>query len=132
MDQNTSYPEPGSVPEPMHPYSHQHQYPMPPPGQTHVPHATEATMRRPSNGSGNYLQGAGHIGTHSQPATPQQLAQRSLDVNPESDQNIDFPSRKRTKVSRACDECRRKKVGLRSGYVKKELEIDLYNSKDPM
>lgn len=109
MDQNASYPEPDAGPEAMHPYAN-HQYPMPPSGHSHIPHAVEATMGRHSNGSGSFMQGTGHVAVHAQPATPQQLAQRSLDVNQQSDQNPDPSSRKRTKVSRACDECRRKKV----------------------
>lgn len=48
---------------------------------------------------------------HAQLASPQQLAQSGLDSTPNYDPNVaDSASRKRTKVSRACDECRRKKV----------------------
>lgn len=108
MAQNTSYPEPGAAPDAMHPY----QYPMPPGGHAHIPHPGEATMRRDSNGSGNFLHANGPIGGgQGQPSTPQQLAQRSLDVGQGADPNdADSASRKRSKVSRACDECRRKKV----------------------
>ena len=48
---------------------------------------------------------------HSQLASPQQLAQSGLESTPLYDNNsADSASRKRSKVSRACDECRRKKV----------------------
>ena len=47
--------------------------------------------------------------------SPQQLAQGGLDSN--QDQNFgDGSAKKRTKVSRACDECRRKKVRTRSDW----------------
>ena len=108
MAQEPSYPDPDPSPESMHPYAN--QFSMPPSGHSHIPHPVEATMRRDSNGSSSFLQTSGHIGAHPQPATPQQLAQRSLDVNQETDQTPETSSRKRSKVSRACDECRRKKV----------------------
>ena len=109
MAQHPAYPEPDAGPEAIHPYAN--QYPMPPSSHSHIPIPVEASMRRDSSGSNSFLQGNGHLAVHPQPATPQQLAQRSLDVNQEADENDpDSTSRKRSKVSRACDECRRKKV----------------------
>ena len=59
------------------------------------------------------------------PSTPQQLAQRGLDVDQGQDgTNPDSSSRKRSKVSRACDECRRKKVRWTAcGAIKEESSI---------
>ena len=48
--------------------------------------------------------------------SPQHLAQGGLDSNQESNYG-DGSAKKRTKVSRACDECRRKKVCMRLGVV---------------
>lgn len=110
MEQNTSYPEPDAAPDAMHPYAP--QYPLPPSGHSQIQQAAEATMRRGSEGSGIFSQGNGPAPGGGPPSTPQQLAQRSLDVNQGSDPNNADSSRKRSKVSRACDECRRKKVGL--------------------
>ena len=45
------------------------------------------------------------------PSTPQQMAQQGLEVNGSA---TGTDSKKRNKVSRACDECRRKKVGFSS------------------
>ena len=45
----------------------------------------------------------------SHPTTPQQLAQQSLDANG----GPPITDKKKTKVSRACDECRRKKVSYK-------------------
>jgi hypothetical protein len=100
-----------TAPDQIHPY----QYPMPAGGHSHIP--LEASMRRDSNGSGNFLHANGPIGGgQGQPSTPQQLAQRSLDVDQGPDQiGVDLSSRKRSKVSRACDECRRKKVHFSPG-----------------
>lgn len=103
----------GATSQSVHPY----QYPIPPDGHSHIPHPAEAPMRRDSNGSGNFLHANGPIGG-GQPSTPQQLAQRSLDVSQIPDHNDEESSmRKRSKVSRACDECRRKKVIFPSKMV---------------
>lgn len=48
---------------------------------------------------------------NTQLASPQQLAQSGLESTPSYDRNSGDPApRRRAKVSRACDECRRKKV----------------------
>lgn len=48
---------------------------------------------------------------NAQLASPQQLAQSGLESTPNYDQNSGDPApRRRAKVSRACDECRRKKA----------------------
>ena len=47
--------------------------------------------------------------SQAQMSSPQQLAQGGLDSNQDSSYG-DGSAKKRTKVSRACDECRRKKV----------------------
>lgn len=109
-----------TAPDPMHPY----QYPIPPSGHSHIPH--EASMRRDSIGSGNFLHANGPIGGgQGQPSTPQQLAQRSLDAGHGTDQNdADSSLRKRSKVSRACDECRRKKVYIPPGIYGSRLYDD--------
>lgn len=43
-----------------------------------------------------------------EPSTPQQMAQQGLDAD--RGQSTDPSAKKKSKVSRACDECRRKKV----------------------
>ena len=129
MAQTAAYPEPDAGSEAMHPYAN--QYSVPPSGHSHIPHPAEATMRRDSNGSGHFLQGSEHFAGQAQPATPQQLAQRSLNVNQDSNANDpDSSSRKRSKVSRACDECRRKKVSTPLGST--NIRRNLLTSKDTM
>ncbi len=44
------------------------------------------------------------------PSTPQELAQQGLNVNQNTSEESQDQSKKKQKVSRACDECRRKKA----------------------
>ena len=65
-------------------------------------------------GDGQDLHRAEHVMqtlSQAQMNSPQQLAQGGLDSNQESNYG-DGSAKKRTKVSRACDECRRKKVRI--------------------
>lgn len=82
--------------------------------------APAANMRGPIGDGPNYGQ-INHNGQafaqnaqiprEAQPSTPQQLAQRGLDADHTHElSNADLPARKRAKVTRACDECRRKKI----------------------
>ena len=43
-------------------------------------------------------------------STPQQLAQQGLNINQDGPSTDGESAKKKQKVSRACDECRRKKV----------------------
>ena len=67
-------------------------------------------MHEGAGDSGGIPQGFQYVAQYgaAQPSTPQQLAQQSLDVD--GNQNSATSARKKSKVSRACDECRRKKV----------------------
>ena len=93
MAHNAAYPEPDAGSEAIHPYTNQFPH-------SQAPHPAEAPMRRASNPAGSSLQGDEYLAA--------ELAQRSLDMNQAPDSSL----RKRSKVSRACDECRRKKVKL--------------------
>lgn len=103
MAQNTSYPSPNSAQMGEGPfYASQHQLPVAEDVQTSAPQSHRAP---PTTG--------GRDGETDERAptvrNTQQLAQSGLESAQTYDQN-DPASRKRTKVSRACDECRRKKV----------------------
>lgn len=56
-------------------------------------------------------------GPYPQPSTPQQLAQQGLNVNQNHGQGTEDSSKKKQKVSRACDECRRKKVDIKKQTI---------------
>ncbi len=116
MPQGASYPSPNSTQMGEGPfYTSQHQMPVSEDLQT----PTQSAHRGPPNteqfdrGDDDGLE-AGHRAQdlrHSQLASPQQLAQSGLESTQLYHNNTaDSASRKRTKVSRACDECRRKKV----------------------
>lgn len=106
MSQDQSYPSPEAPHADLHPfYPNQHSVPVAegPPARMHE-----------ASGSSQALD-PGHRIFHDfeepTPSTPQQLAQRSLDVDQSRSQsNSDLSSKKKNKVSRACDECRRKKI----------------------
>lgn len=103
MAQNTSYPSPNSAQMGEGPfYASQHQLPVAEDVQTSAPQS----HRAPPTTVGR----DGETDERAQTArNTQQLAQSGLESAQTYDQN-DPASRKRTKVSRACDECRRKKV----------------------
>lgn len=106
MSQPNRYPspEPGN---PSHPY-HNSQQQMPSDVAQHIQPAPVATMQESAGenhpGVPQNFQFIAQYGA--QPSTPQQLAQQGLEANGSSTD----PAKKRNKVSRACDECRRKKV----------------------
>ena len=126
MDSSKSaYPDPEAAHGGMHPFSYAAQ-PMMPPAEhahAHMQQAPPANMRASISDDQDYGQSShdgqvyaqnGHIPRETHPSTPQQLAQRGLDANQSQDRgNTDPATRKiRAKVTRACDECRRKKVSL--------------------
>jgi len=79
---------------------------------THVTHAPMANMQG-SHNNGRDMQQHHHYLTnfpHGQPSTPQQLAQQSLAANTGGGNSDSSAKEKKNKTSRACDECRRKKV----------------------
>ncbi|KAL9639143.1 MAG: hypothetical protein Q9164_001108 [Protoblastenia rupestris] len=107
MNQENRYPSPEPT-NAAHPYhSGQHQLSSDP-GQ-HLQHAPTAMMHDQGGDGNGMAQSMQYIAQYgpAQPSTPQQLAQQGLDVD---GQNTDPMAKKKTKVSRACDECRRKKV----------------------
>lgn len=96
-------------------YTAQHQMPVAEDVQTPTPlaHRGPPTTEQFDRGEEDGLETAHRAQElrHSQLASPQQLAQSGLESTPLYDNNsADSASRKRSKVSRACDECRRKKV----------------------
>ena len=123
MDPKPSYPDPEAVHGGMHPFSYATQPSMPPAehAHAHMQPAPAANMRRSIgdgqeygqiNHNGQAFVQNGQIPRDVQPPTPQQLAQRGLDADQSQERsNANSASaRKRAKVTRACDECRRKKV----------------------
>lgn len=124
MESKSSYPDPEVAHGGMHPFSYATQPSMPPAehAHAHMQQAPAANMRRPisdgqdygqMNHNGQAFAQNGQIPREAQPSTPQQLAQRGLDADHTHERNnSDFPARKRAKVTRACDECRRKKASL--------------------
>lgn len=117
MAQNTSYPSPNSAQVGEGPfYASQHQVPVTEDVQT-TP-AAQPRRAPPTTGARDgetdeRAQAARSTQElrHIQMASPQELAQSGLESAQNYDHNSGDPtSRKRTKVSRACDECRRKKV----------------------
>lgn len=122
MDPKPSYPDPEAAHGGMHPFSYAAQPPMPPAehAHAHMQQAPAANMRGPVgdgqeygqiNHNGQVFTQNGQISREAQPATPQQLAQRGLDADQSQGRsNVDSSARKRAKVTRACDECRRKKI----------------------
>lgn len=115
MAQSTSYPSPNSAQVGEGPfYASQHHVPTED-VQTSAPQPRRA---QPTTG-GRDVETDERVQTvrnpqelrHIQIASPQQIAQSGLESAQSYDHNSGDPSsRKRTKVSRACDECRRKKV----------------------
>ena len=124
MTQPTSYPSPTAAHDNMHPFYNANQHHMPPAEHSHIPPPASAPMREGAGDTRDFLQGNGNGNGQGarqpQPSTQQQLAQRGLDADQSQDQNNPDSSRKRSKVSRACDECRRKKVGPVSSQTVKE------------
>ena len=116
MVSGTSYPSPTSAQIGEGPfYASQHQIPA-----TDEMQLAQIARRGPSNSDERDMDAEDRAQAarrhsqdlrHAQLTSPQQLAQSGLDSTPNYDPNAaDSASRKRTKVSRACDECRRKKV----------------------
>lgn len=116
MAQKTSYPSPNAAQMGEGPfYASQHQLPVTEDVQTSAPQPRR-TPPPTSGREGETDERAQAVRNtqelrHIQIASPQQLAQSGLDSAQNYDPNsLESTSRKRTKVSRACDECRRKKV----------------------
>ena len=113
MSQPTNYPSPTAAQEEVHPFYSTSQHHMPIAEHSHIPPPAAVPMHGGAGETRDFGQ-VNHNGQNMrqhQPSTPQQLAQRGLDVDQSQDgTNPDSISRKRSKVSRACDECRRKKV----------------------
>ena len=121
---SSSYPDPESAHGGMHPFSYATQPLMPQAEhpRTHMQQAPAANMRgsvgdgqeygQPNNNGQAFTQnGQLPREAQAQVSTPQQLAQRGLDADQSQERsNADSSGRKRAKVTRACDECRRKKV----------------------
>ena len=106
MTPTTSYPSPTAQPAAAYPL-YGHQTPVDRDTQSHVP---TAPMQSSDVDERHFTPNYG------QPplSTPQQLAQQGLNINHDGPQ-LDLESaRKKQKVSRACDECRRKKVSDRT------------------
>ncbi|KAL2049813.1 hypothetical protein ABVK25_009908 [Lepraria finkii] len=113
MTQPTSYPSPHATHEDIHPFYNTNQHHMPPAEHSHIPPPAAAPMHGGGGHARDFAQGNqnGQNMRQPQPSTPQQLAQRGLEADQSQDpNNLDSSSRKRSKVSRACDECRRKKI----------------------
>lgn len=113
MTQPNSYPSPHAAHEDIHPFYNANQHHMPPAEHSHIPPAMAAPMQGGARDTRDFAQGNdnGQNIRQPQPSTPQQLAQRGLEADQSQDpNNPESSSRKRSKVSRACDECRRKKV----------------------
>ena len=114
MAQENRYPSPDPT-NTTHPY-HNSQQQLPPEQNQHLHHAPTAMMHDHTNDDSTLPQGLQYIAQYGppQPSTPQQLAQQGLDMD---GHNTDPSGKKKTKVSRACDECRRKKV-CQESFVK--------------
>lgn len=122
MESKSSYPDPEVAHGGMHPFSYAAPPLMPPTehARAHMQQAPAANMRGSvgeeqeygqSNHNGQPFVQNGQLPREAQPSTPQQLAQRGLDADQSQERgNADPSARKRAKVTRACDECRRKKV----------------------
>ena len=127
MPPNTSYPSPNATQmgEGLHPFYHPTPHHMASSAEHHMPSAEEqlqmsAHLSRevPPNMTGNIVDGQAiaqrNHNIHAQNmrqgpmGSPQQIAQSGLNSN--HDPNLTESPKKRSKVSRACDECRRKKV----------------------
>jgi len=76
-----------------------------------IPRSQSSFMENAVNGGHQYAQ-AGHPAHDAsrQPSSPQRLAQGVLGMSGQDEYQSSEGPRKRSKVSRACDECRRKKV----------------------
>ncbi|KAL9126754.1 MAG: hypothetical protein Q9217_004244 [Psora testacea] len=109
MTQDNRYPspEPTNV---THPY-HNSQQQMASDQSEHLQQAPTAMMHDQGADGSGIAQSLQYIAQYGPPqsSTSQQLAQQGLDID---GQNSDPSAKKKTKVSRACDECRRKKVWL--------------------
>lgn len=100
-------PPPNASHEEMQPFPYGSQQQMPPSENPQHPPAAAANMQEDTRAMQGYGQANPYGPTYglSDPSTPQQLAQRGLAVGPSQES-----SETRSKASRACDECRRKKV----------------------
>lgn len=106
--QGNAYPDPSSQSAGIHPfYTDQQSRDVP------IPQAPTAPMHGGSNDPKGYPQDYMR-GPYPQPSTPQQLAQQGLNVNQSHRHGTEDSLKKKQKVSRACDECRRKKVSVNS------------------
>lgn len=104
MSQDNMYPPPDSTNTGTSPFYMHHQH-VTLGVHPQISHAPTAMMHHaPQGPSKNAIVDYRH---HSQHSTPQQLAQQGLVVNTTDNGP---PSNKKAKASRACDECRRKKV----------------------
>lgn len=102
--QGSAYPDPSNQSAGVHPFFTEQQG-----RDVPLPQAPTAPMHGGSSDPKGYAQDYMR-GSYSQPSTPQQLAQQGLSVNQSHGDGMEDSSKKKQKVSRACDECRRKKV----------------------
>ena len=100
-----SYPDPSNQSTGVHPFYADRQSARDAP----IAQAPTAPMHG-SNGDSKAYPPQYMQAQYPQPSTPQQLAQRGLNVNQNTSQDAQDSAKKKQKVSRACDECRRKKV----------------------
>jgi len=111
-EQHIYPPPPSANHEEDHPYGNQQR--MRSTEHSQIPPPAAANMQ----GDPNDMQGFGQANLNGQvygqphPPTPQQLAQRGLAVGPNHNGLTQDSPSSRSKASRACDECRRKKVCL--------------------
>ena len=105
--QDSSYPDPSNQSAGVHPFYADQQQPRDVP----IAQAPTAPMhggnREPKTYSPEYMRAQ-----YPHPSTPQQLAQQGLNVNQSTSQEAQDSAKKKQKVSRACDECRRKKASI--------------------
>ena len=126
MTQENRYPspEPGNA-NSVHPYHSGQQQASPDLSQQLQHHAPTAMMhdQAAQDGSGPIPPGFQYVAQYGapQPNTPQHLAQQGLDVD---GGQTDPSAKKKSKVSRACDECRRKKVYSCAGIPKIPLTVE--------
>ena len=105
--QGSSYPDPSNQSTGVHPFFSDQQQPR----DALIAQAPTAPMHdgngNPKGYSPEYIRAQ-----YPQPSTPQQLAQQGLNVNQSTSQEAQESAKKKQKVSRACDECRRKKASF--------------------
>ena len=122
--QGSSYPDPSSQSAGVHPfYADQQSRDVP------ISQAPTAPMHGGSNDPKGYPQDYMRA-SYPQPSTPQQfaqqVAQQGLNVNQSHGQGAEDSLKKKQKVSRACDECRRKKVSVYAQRVAVDNEVDSF------